>query len=104
MAFGDNERCDMIAEFNGKLNKIQCKTSLNLIDEGSFDVSVISKNKENGKDINHIYSREEVDYFAIYNIESNTLILFPNSGEIKKSLTIRISATKNNQIKGINFA
>lgn len=26
-SFGENERADLIAEFNGKLNKIQCKTS-----------------------------------------------------------------------------
>lgn len=25
--FGDNESADLIAEFNGKLNKIQCKTT-----------------------------------------------------------------------------
>lgn len=25
--FGDNEKADLVAEFNGKLNKIQCKTS-----------------------------------------------------------------------------
>lgn len=25
--FGDNEKADLIAEFNGKLNKIQVKTS-----------------------------------------------------------------------------
>lgn len=104
MAFGDNERCDMIAEFNDKLNKIQCKTSLNLTDEGSFRVSVVSKNKIDGKDIRHVYSKTEVDYFAVYNIESDILILFPNSGEIKDSLTIRLTPTKNNQTKGINFA
>ena len=26
VAFGDNEKADLIAEFNGKLNKIQVKT------------------------------------------------------------------------------
>lgn len=104
MAFGDNERCDMIAEFNGKLNRIQCKTSLNLSDEGSFAVSVISKNKKDGVDVNHIYSKEEVDYFAIYNIESETLLLYPNTGEIKSTLTIRIAPSKNNQTKGVNFS
>ena len=102
-SFGDNERCDIIAEFNGKLNKIQCKTSLNLLDEGCFKVSVTSKNRENGKDIKHVYSLDEVDYFAIYNIESDSLLLFPNTGQIKDSLTIRIKPSKNNQTKGINF-
>ena len=82
VAFGDNERCDLIAEFNDKLNKIQCKTSLNLVDEGSFLTKVVTKNKEDGKDIYHSYSQEEVDYFSIYNIESDTLVLFPNSGNV----------------------
>lgn len=30
--FGDNERADLIVEFNGKLNKIQVKTSINAKD------------------------------------------------------------------------
>lgn len=29
--FGENEKADLIAEFNGKLNKIQIKTSERLI-------------------------------------------------------------------------
>lgn len=104
VAFGDNERCDLIAEFNGKLNKIQCKTSLNLIDENSFKTKVITKNKDDGKDVYHSYSTEEVDYFAIYNVESDTLVLFPNSGDIKQSVTIRLSPAKNGQVKGVNLA
>lgn len=27
VGFGDNERADLVAEFNGKLNKLQVKTS-----------------------------------------------------------------------------
>lgn len=26
-SFGENEHCDLIADFNDKLNRIQCKTS-----------------------------------------------------------------------------
>ena len=103
ISFGDNERCDMVAEFNGKLNKIQCKTSLMMRDSGSFMVRTVSKNRKNGNNIYHIYSVKEVDYFAIYNIESDTLILFPNTGAIKSSLIIRVAPSKNNQSSGVNF-
>lgn len=30
VSFGDNEKADLVAEFNGKLNKLQVKTSENL--------------------------------------------------------------------------
>ena len=48
--FGDNEKYDLIAEFNGKLNKIQIKTSISKTENGSviFDVTSSSSNRKNG--------------------------------------------------------
>lgn len=69
ISFGDCERYDMVAEFNGKLNKIQCKTCLNMEDDNSFVVNIINRSTKEGKSINRSYSKEDVDYFSIYNIE-----------------------------------
>ena len=40
--FGDNEKSDLIADFNGKLNKIQVKTSEEWIDSEKFVISLVS--------------------------------------------------------------
>ena len=65
VAFGDNERCDLIAEFNGKLNKIQCKTSKKTDDIGTFiEFSCRSSHRVNGKCVNEKYTSEDVDFFA----------------------------------------
>ena len=39
--FGDNERADLIAEFNGKLQKIQVKTS-EKCEDGKVTFSLVS--------------------------------------------------------------
>lgn len=35
VSFGDNEKADLVAEFNGKLNKLQVKTS-EKFEDGKF--------------------------------------------------------------------
>ena len=74
--FGDVEKSDLIAEFNGKLNKIQVKTS-EKFEDGSFIVSLNSSTIRKQKDYKHTYTADEVDYFSIYNLESDTLLLVP---------------------------
>lgn len=103
ISFGDCERYDMVAEFNGKLNKIQCETCLNMEDDNSFVVNIINRSTKEGKSINRSYSKEDVDYFSIYNIEKDILLLYPNKEEQTTAITFRIKPPKNNQIKGINF-
>ena len=49
--FGDNKKYDLIAEFNGKLNKIQVKTSISKAENGSvtFDVTSSSQHRKKRK-------------------------------------------------------
>lgn len=77
ISFGDNEKADLIAEFNGKLNKIQVKTSEKWIDSEKFIIDLTSSTTSNGDKIKHRYNNSEIDYFACYNLESNVLILLP---------------------------
>ena len=102
--FGDTERADYIADFNGKLNKIQVKTAEKLLkDRGSFIVHLYSLTTKNGKQVQTPYSKEEVDYFAIYCIESDTLILYPNN-ESAETVCVRLCSTRNNQTRGTHYA
>ena len=99
VAFGDNEKCDLIAEFNGKLNKIQVKSSEKFKDD-KITISLVSctKNKK------HKYTKEEIDYFAIYNHEANIILLLPiEKFEGRTELTFRIPFKKStNQYESFN--
>lgn len=74
--FGDNESADLIAEFNGKLNKIQVKTSYKM-KKDSFIIGLRSKTIRNGRNYVKKYGCNDIDYFSIYNVESKILMLIP---------------------------
>ena len=100
--FGDNEKADLIAEFNGKLNKIQIKTSIKA-ENGvmKFDLTSSTVHRNNGE--KHIYTKEEIDYFICYNIERDKLFLIPVEQTGNTAITIRYEKSRNNQTKGIRF-
>lgn len=80
----------MVADFNGKLNKIQVKTS-EVFEDGSFKVDLTSSTIRKKVDYKHKYSSDEIDYFAIYNLQSDTLLLLPiKEFEEKTSIKINI--------------
>lgn len=93
----------MVAEFGGKLNKIQIKTSESVKD-GKFEVGLKSSTMHNGVCHYHTYSKDEIDYFTIYNLESDILMLVPISElENRTAITISISYTPSrNQFKSFN--
>lgn len=102
--FGDNEKADLVAEFNGKLNKIQCKTSVKLGRNNSIVVNAVSTYSNSHSTITTRYSQDDADYFSIYNVETDTLVLFPNNGKYRGKISIRVTPPLNNQRKDINFA
>lgn len=75
-AFGDNERSDLIAEFGGKLQRIQVKTS-EKCNNGKITFNLVSSTVHRKNEVKHKYTKEEVDYFALYNLETNILVLIP---------------------------
>ena len=102
LPFGDNEKSDLIADFNGKLNKIQVKTSFKAEDGRMiFDLTSSTLHRKNG--VKHFYTSEEIDYFACYNITRDKIFLIPVGKTPKTSITIRYEKPKNNQIKGVVF-
>ena len=103
IAYGDNERYDLIAEFNGRLNKIQVKTSNKSKNMESFEVFLVNRSTLKGSTITRTYNKSDVDYYAICNIEMDIVLLYPNEGLGKTSVSFRKNIPKNNQQKDINL-
>ena len=102
LPFGDNEKADLIADFNGKLNKIQVKTSIKAQDgKMIFDLTSSTIHRKNG--VKHIYTSDEIDYFACYNIDRDKIFLIDINEAPNTTITIRYEKPKNNQIQGIKF-
>jgi hypothetical protein len=102
--FGDNESADLIAEFNGKLNKIQVKTSYKMKKDG-FTVDLRSGTIRNGHNYFKKYDCGDIDYFSIYNVESKILMLIPieklqNRNAIKVNVPFKET---HNQYEPLNY-
>lgn len=103
-AFGDNEKSDLVADFNGKLQRIQVKTS-EKCEDGKITFSLVSSAVHRKNGIKHKYTKEEVDYFALYNLATNILLLVPIElvlGRITVSFRIDGSKT-HNQYNNFNW-
>ena len=102
LPFGDNEKADLIAEFNGKLNKIQVKTSVKAEDGVIiFDLTSSTVHRTNGE--KHIYTELEIDYFACYNITRDKIFLINVKDAPSTNLKIRFEQPKNNHKTGIRW-
>ena len=102
LPFGDNEKADLIAEFNGKLNKIQIKTSTRAKNgKITFGLTSSTSHRKNGG--THVYDSSEIDFFACYNTVRDKIYLISINDSPDNHITIRYENPKNNQFKGINF-
>jgi hypothetical protein len=93
--FGDNCSYDLVAEFGGKLNKIQVKTSSQTSD-GSTKFKLTRTRINTRQNITKHYTSDEVDYYALYSIVRDKVFLvkFCNVGI---SINIRYKLTDNGQ-------
>ena len=97
---GDYLPYDLIAIKDGKLIKIQVKTTEN-VKEGKMIFDLTSQNYY----ISKKYTENDIDIFYLYCLETEKSYILPvkdapNCGK----WYLRIEPTKNNQIVGINFA
>ena len=101
--FGDNARYDLIAEFNGKLNKIQIKYCGQTTENNSFICPCASSTNHTTN--KHLSTYEEdVDYMAFYLVPIDKTLLVPIEKIVgKKTITFRIDPPKNGQQTGINL-
>lgn len=75
--WGDNQRYDMIAEFNGKLQKIQVKTANEIVDKAIICYSSSSTNHTTNRNLTTY--ENEIDYFVFYNQPNDLVALVPIS-------------------------
>ena len=102
LPFGDNEKADLIAEFNGKLNKIQVKTCVKAVGgKMMFDIISNTQHRKNGK--HHKYTSEEIDYFFCYNVERDKSFLIKVPDIPMTRICIRYEPSKNGQSKNIRM-
>lgn len=100
--YGDSDKYDFIADVDGKLLKVQVKTSS--LKQGNKDAiafSCRSTHKNFGGTTNRKYTKEDIDYFATY--WNHTCYLIPIE-ECSTEKTLRFVPPKNGQTKGITFA
>ena len=100
--FGDNEKSDLIADFGGKLNRIQVKTSIKA-EDGKMMFSLVSSTVHRQNGVKHIYTNEEIDYFVCYNIQRDKLFIVDVNDAPSSQITIRYTKPKNGQISGIKL-
>ena len=99
--FGDNARYDLIAEFNGKLNKIQVKYCGQITENNSFICPCASSTNHTTNKHLSTYDND-VDFFATMHEGECYLIPYHLCG--KRTQRIRFVPTKSGQTKGILFA
>ena len=101
--YGDGNTVDLVADFNGKLNRIQIKTSEKLNKSGAMEWKVTRQNGFHGS--RTTYSLEEVDYFAFYCLETDIVCLVPfNSDFPTTTISIRLDDYSGIKIKTMRFA
>lgn len=96
--FGDNSRYDLIAEFNGKLNRIQVKYCNQKISENNSISCPCSSSLNHTTNKNRTTYENEIDYFVFYIVEWDKIILVPIDviGN-KKAIFFRMDKPKNGQ-------
>ena len=99
--FGEGYITDLIADFNGKLNRIQIKTTENLHDDSYMIWKITHQDGYHGN--RKKYTSEEVDYFAVYCIETDILCLVPYENAQTNELTIRLDSYEGTRTKVMKF-
>ena len=98
--YGENSRYDFIADVNGKLCRIQCKTS-RLDKENCIKFSCQSTRINATKNIRCGYTDKDIDYFAT-SWESKCYLVPVNECSVEKKIWFQ--TPKNNQKVGIHYA
>ena len=96
--YGEDARYDFIADVNGRLLRIQSKTSISNDEGDTFSFSTRSCNASQGS---RKYNKSEIDYFATIYDGDCYLIPVEVCGSVKK---LRKTTVKNGQDKNISWA
>lgn len=97
LPFGEGSSVDLIAEFNGKLNRIQVK-STEKENNGTLVFSICSTTIQKDRKIQkHIYSADEIDYFALYSSITDEVYLLPIEEAPTKKFSLRYKEPYNSK-------
>lgn len=102
LPYGENSRYDMIVDVDGRLIRVQVKTSS--LKDGNPEAIEFScrSSHVNSQGVKSVrYTSEQIDYFATY-WEGKCYLIPVNECSVAK--TLRFVPPKNGQIKGISFA
>lgn len=99
--FGDRERYDQIWDVNGRLLKIQVKTSRLSNDSTYISFSCRSNTRVQGKTLHSRYTKDEIDYFATFWNGRCYLVPIEETSTDKR---LRFEPPKNGQKQGVSFA
>lgn len=97
------ERCDLIFDLRPRLVRVQCKWASR---EGDVIVArLYSARRARAGLVRRLYSRDEVDAFAIYAPATDTCYwLDAHEFAHRSQVFLRVAATLNNQADGVNWA
>jgi len=99
LPFGDDERYDMVINLNNMFYKIQVKTGT--YKNGYIIINTCSTYGHRGKKRKY-YTKDDIDFIVGYCSFNKKCYLLTNFKS--SSIVLRLSPTKNNQKKGVNFA
>ena len=103
LPYGDGSTADLVAEFNGKLNRIQIKTTETLNKLGAMEWHVTKQNGYHGS--RTIYDINTIDYFAFYCIETDIVCLVPYTENFpSQTISIRLDDFQGRRLKTMRFA
>ena len=94
--FGDGNTSDLIADFNGKLNRIQVKTTNSLSENGVMEWKITRQEGYHGNRVT--YDLNSIDFFALYCVENDILCFVPFDNNFPSS-TISIRPDDYNGIR-----
>ena len=98
--YGENSRYDLIADIDGRLIRVQCKTS-HEIEPGVIEFPCRSTRSNTQSNLQRRYTEDEIDYFCTF--WNGQCYLIPIS-ECSVSKKLRFISPNNGQKVGITYA
>lgn len=97
--YGNGAKYDFIADIDGKLLRIQCKTCSNpkkngIIDYDAICITTVSQTTNTKKTTRHTYDETQIDYFATF--YKDKVYIIPVN-ECSTAKTLRFAPPKNGQ-------
>lgn len=103
LPYGDGSEVDLIADFNGKLNRIQIKTTEHLNKVGAMEWKVTRQEGYHGNRAN--YSLNKIDYFAFYCVETDIVCLIPYDANFPiNAISVRLDDYNGKRLNTMRFA